>query len=63
MAWETQGPLRDRSLEHLGASDKGVVMWRQLLKEQIERVRRGEDPMGVIRDPNRYRIIEFPDYR
>lgn len=63
MAWETQGPLRDRSLEHLGASDAGVVMWRQLLRENIERVRRGEDPMGVIRNPDLYRIIEFPDYR
>ncbi len=59
MAWETQGGLRDRSLEHLGASDKGVAMWRRLLKEQIEVVRDGGDPMGVIRDPHAYRIIEF----
>jgi 5,5'-dehydrodivanillate O-demethylase len=59
MAWETQGPLRDRSIEQLGASDKGVVMWRQLLKEQIEKVKRGEDPIGVIREPNKYRIISF----
>jgi 5,5'-dehydrodivanillate O-demethylase len=59
MAWETQGPLRDRSIEQLGASDKGVVMWRQLLKDQIEKVKRGEDPIGVIREPNKYSIISF----
>ncbi len=59
MAWETQGAVRDRSLEHLGVSDKGVAMWRRLLKEQIEVVRDGGDPMGVIRDPHAYRIIEF----
>lgn len=59
MAWETQGPVRDRSVEHLGTGDKGVALWRQLLKENIEKVKRGEDPMGVIRDPHKYQIISF----
>jgi 5,5'-dehydrodivanillate O-demethylase len=51
-AWETQGALPDRSIERLASSDRGVVMFRELLKEQIEKVQRGEDPLGVIRDPN-----------
>lgn len=59
MAWETQGPIVDRSREHLGASDIGVVMFRKLLREQIEIVRKGGDPMGVIRDPANNKIIEF----
>jgi len=59
MAWETQSPIRDRAIERLGHSDKGVVMLRQLLKEQIDRVKRGEDPLGVIREPNKYQIIAF----
>jgi 5,5'-dehydrodivanillate O-demethylase len=59
MAWETQGPLRDRSVEHLGAGDVGVAMLRQLLKENIEKVQRGEEPMGILRDPNKYQIITF----
>lgn len=63
MAWEMQGPIRDRSIEHLGASDKGVAMWRRLLKENIEKVKRGEDPMGVIDDPNAYQIIEFSQHK
>ncbi|MBA2690086.1 MAG: aromatic ring-hydroxylating dioxygenase subunit alpha [Burkholderiales bacterium] len=59
MAWETQGAIMDRTQEHLGASDRGIVMLRKLLKEQIEIVRNGGDPMGVLRDPNKNTIIEF----
>jgi 5,5'-dehydrodivanillate O-demethylase len=59
IAWETQGALADRSREHLGASDRGVVMFRKLLKEQIDIARKGGDPMGVIRDPAKNKIIEF----
>jgi 5,5'-dehydrodivanillate O-demethylase len=51
MAWETQGPIADRSIEHLSYSDRGVVLLRRVLKEQILKVQRGEDPMGVFRDP------------
>jgi 5,5'-dehydrodivanillate O-demethylase oxygenase subunit len=51
MAWETQGPVVDRSQEHLGTSDRGIVLYRKLLREQIERVQHGEEPAGVIRDP------------
>ena len=52
MAWETQGALANRPAEHLSFSDRGVVMLRRLLKEQIERVQMGLDPMGVQRDPD-----------
>jgi 5,5'-dehydrodivanillate O-demethylase len=50
MAWVTQGDISDRITERLGTSDKGVILFRNLLLEQIEKVERGEDPMGVIRD-------------
>jgi len=59
MAWETQGPVTDRTQEHLGVSDEGIIVFRKLLKEQIEAVQRGGDPLGVIRDPEKNRIIEF----
>jgi 5,5'-dehydrodivanillate O-demethylase len=52
MAWETQGAIPDRSVERLATSDRGVLLFRSLLRENIEKVQRGEDPMGVIRDPN-----------
>jgi 5,5'-dehydrodivanillate O-demethylase len=60
MAWETQGPVTDRSKELLGASDRGVVMYRRLLKEQIQAVQRGEEPVGVVRDPAKNEAIRIP---
>ena len=51
LAWVGQGPISDRSAEHLVTSDKGILLYRKVLWEQVERMKRGEDPMGVIRDP------------
>jgi 5,5'-dehydrodivanillate O-demethylase len=51
VAWITQGAIADRSLESLGRSDKGVVLYRRLLKEGLEAVESGRDPMNVFRDP------------
>jgi 5,5'-dehydrodivanillate O-demethylase len=56
MAWETQGDIYDRTLENLGAEDKGIAMYRRLLKEQIELVASGQDPMALIRDPAKARV-------
>jgi 5,5'-dehydrodivanillate O-demethylase len=51
MAWVTQGEISDRTTERLGTSDKGVILYRNMLLEQMQKVEQGEDPMGVIRDP------------
>jgi len=51
MAWVTQGDISDRTTERLGSSDQGIILYRGLLEEQMQRVERGEDPMAVIRDP------------
>jgi hypothetical protein len=59
MAWETQGPLTDRTQEHLGVEDEGVIELRKLLHEQIERVRQGLDPLGTIRDPAQNHLIDL----
>ena len=32
-------------------SDKGVIMYHNLLLDQIAKVERGEEPMAVVRDP------------
>jgi 5,5'-dehydrodivanillate O-demethylase len=50
MVWETQGPVANRSAEHLAYSDRGVVLLRRLVRENIERVQQGLDPLGVVRD-------------
>jgi 5,5'-dehydrodivanillate O-demethylase len=50
MAWVAQGPVSDRTREHLATSDKGVILYHNLILQGIERVQRGGDPVGVIRD-------------
>lgn len=52
MAWETQGPITDRTVERLATTDRGIVMYRNILKREIERVQMGLDPKAVIRDPD-----------
>lgn len=52
MAWETQGPIVDRTRERLTGSDRGVVMYRDMLRREIDKVKQGLDPMNVFRDPN-----------
>ena len=50
----------DRSLETLGESDRGIVMFRRMLDEQIGRVERGEEPtVAVVRDPALNAMITF----
>jgi nitrite reductase/ring-hydroxylating ferredoxin subunit len=51
--WEAQvgqGPITLHSEENLAASDRGVRMCRQLLRNQIDRVENGDDPLGVVFD-------------
>jgi 5,5'-dehydrodivanillate O-demethylase len=59
MAWETQGPVMDRSREHLGTGDRGVVIFRKLLREQIDIMRRGGTPLGCIPKDQERPIIEL----
>jgi 5,5'-dehydrodivanillate O-demethylase len=62
MAQETQGAIYDRSNENLGVSDRGIVLFRKMLLEQIDRVARGEEPsVAVVRDAAKNTIIEFPN--
>jgi 5,5'-dehydrodivanillate O-demethylase len=60
MTWVSQGAIADRTRETLVASDEGIALFRRLLFEQIERVDRGLDPIGVVRDASRNGIIELP---
>src|SRR5574343_431146 len=46
-AMVSQGVVAKHSEEHLGTTDKGIVMLRRFLKNQIDAMARGEDPVGV----------------
>ena len=54
MAWATQGMnnggLAERHLEKLAESDKGIILYRRMLKEQMRVVADGGEPMGVFRE-------------
>jgi 5,5'-dehydrodivanillate O-demethylase oxygenase subunit len=59
MAWETQGALFDRTKENLGASDRGIVMYRRMLRDQIEAVHKGKAPLGCVASDKQRAIIEI----
>jgi len=64
VAWISQGEIARRDLERLGQSDVGVIMYRQLLQEQIERVEEGQEPtIGIFRDPAANRCVTVPEAR
>ena len=50
--WETQGPISNCPASAWPRSDAGIVMLRDLMLQEIEKVRQGLDPMGVMRDPD-----------
>lgn len=52
MAWVSQGAITDRSIEHIGKSDIGIIMLRRMFKQALADVEEGKDPIGVIREPH-----------
>ena len=60
MAWMAQGEVFRRDLERLGESDVGIIQFRQMLKQQVERVLDGGEPMNVFREPPPGRAISLP---
>ena len=61
MAWVSQGAVAQRSRERLGESDKGIILFRKLLREQMAIVADGGEPINVIRDPASNVRIELPN--
>ena len=59
---EMQGPVFDRTKETLSVTDRGIVMFRNMLAEQIDIVEKGGEPtVAVVRDPAKNKMIEFAD--
>jgi 5,5'-dehydrodivanillate O-demethylase oxygenase subunit len=61
LSWTGQGRITDRTKEHLARSDRGVQLLRRRLQDDLDAVARGEDPSGLVRDPERNRCIRFPN--
>jgi len=59
VAQETQGVIADRTIEHLAESDRGIVMLRRKLREDIDAVAAGRDPACVTRNPADDTMIKF----
>ena len=46
-AWVSQGPMTLHSREHLGTTDRGVILYRKLVRRGIRVVAEGNAPKGV----------------
>ena len=60
VTWVGQGRVADRSKEYLGPSDRGIVMIRRRFLNDLEVLRDGKDPKGIVRDPAKNRAIPLP---
>jgi 5,5'-dehydrodivanillate O-demethylase oxygenase subunit len=55
----SQGPIYDRRKELLGESDRGIVLYRHLIDNQIKLIAAGKDPMNTFRDPAKNSRLEL----
>src|SRR5262245_7567519 len=46
----SQRPIAIHGLEHLGATDRGVTLFRQHIRRGVRAVQAGRDPKGLCRD-------------
>jgi len=60
IAWVGQGRIADRTLEHLGPSDKGILMQRARFLSDIAGIAEGKDPKATVRDSEANRCIKLP---
>ena len=54
-----KGPIADRTCEHLGEGDRGIIMFRKLLREQISALQNGDNLIGVNFDPAQDEMIQL----
>ena len=60
--WEAQSPIMERDKERLAATDKGLIMMRKMIDEQIRVVEDGGDPINVFREEHDRIPLEIEDY-
>jgi len=52
----SQRPIAIHALEHRGATDLGIVMFRRLLRKALGDIAAGVPPKGLIQDQSKRRI-------
>lgn len=60
LAWVGQGRIADRTQEHLGASDRGIVAIRRRFFDEMEAIAAGAEAKGTIRDPAKNVRVPLP---
>ncbi|HZT08696.1 MAG TPA: Rieske 2Fe-2S domain-containing protein [Chloroflexota bacterium] len=55
---ESEGPIYDRTIEHLGYTDRGLIHMRKIMLDAIRDVENGREPRGVVRD---VALNQWPD--
>ena len=63
VAQESQGAIADRTQEHLASSDTGILMLRKMIRDAIDTVAQGKDPIGVLRTAGANQPITFDSSR
>ncbi|RVU14256.1 aromatic ring-hydroxylating dioxygenase subunit alpha [Methylobacterium oryzihabitans] len=58
-AVESMGRIQDRTREHLGQSDKAIILYRRILREEIAKVEAGEAPLLAL-DARTARSVQGP---
>jgi 5,5'-dehydrodivanillate O-demethylase oxygenase subunit len=61
MSQSTQGLLGERE-ERLGTSDKGVIMFRRIIRDAIIAAQKGERPKGVLPKEKASEIVYFDSF-
>ena len=56
---EGQGPIQNRSAEHLGYGDKAIIAQRKLLLRAVRAVSQGHEPAHVIRNPTANQFLHL----
>ena len=60
VAWVGQDIVADRTQEHLGESDRGVIMMRRRLMDEVKLVADGGEPKALVRDEELNRCVPLP---
>jgi len=60
VAWVGQDTVADRTQEHLGESDKGVILMRRRLMDDLKLVADGGEPKALVRDEELNQCVPLP---